>query len=39
VLDGELAVDGAPAPAGTWATLLPGREVTGAARCLHVRVP
>jgi mannose-6-phosphate isomerase-like protein (cupin superfamily) len=39
VLDGELLLDGAPAAVGTWATLRPGMEVTGSARCLHVRVP
>jgi mannose-6-phosphate isomerase-like protein (cupin superfamily) len=39
VLDGELGLDGLPAPAGTWATLLPGVQLTGAARCLHARVP
>jgi mannose-6-phosphate isomerase-like protein (cupin superfamily) len=39
VLDGELVLDGAPAPPGTWATLAPGATVGGAARCLHVRVP
>jgi mannose-6-phosphate isomerase-like protein (cupin superfamily) len=39
VLDGELALDGLPAPAGTWATLPPGVEITGSARCVHVRVP
>ncbi len=39
VLDGVLALDGVPAPAGTWATLVPGADVAGSARCLHVRVP
>jgi mannose-6-phosphate isomerase-like protein (cupin superfamily) len=39
VLDGELVLDGQPAPAGAWATLAPGAEVAGAARCLHMRVP
>jgi mannose-6-phosphate isomerase-like protein (cupin superfamily) len=39
VLDGRLLLDGAPAPAGTGATLAPGVAVAGSARCLHVRVP
>jgi mannose-6-phosphate isomerase-like protein (cupin superfamily) len=39
VLDGELRLDGAAAPAGTWATLMPETDMTGSARCVHVRVP